>query len=68
MHDKVFKNNKKFKGKWYSITESLTVMRMKKLTEAYDSFGFTNMWNQGGKILCKEDNRIKGFFDYMCAE
>ena len=32
--DKVFKNKKKLKGKGYSITESLTAMRMKKLTEA----------------------------------
>ena len=37
-------------------------MRMKKLTEARNSFGFTNVWTQGGKILCNEDNRIKGFF------
>ena len=35
---------------------------MKKLTEARNSFGFTNVWTQGGKILCNEDNRIKGFF------
>ena len=60
--DKVFKNKKKLKGKGYSITESLTAMRMKKLTEARNSFGFTNVWTQDGKILCNEDNRIKGFF------
>ena len=59
--DKVFKNKKKLKGKGYSITESLTAMRMKKLTEARNSFGFTNVWTQDGKILCKEDNRIKVF-------
>ena len=63
VHDKVFKNKKKLKGKGYSITESLTAMRMKKLTEARNSFGFTNVWTQDGKILCKEDNRIKVFFD-----
>ena len=34
MRDKVFKNKKKLKGKGYSITESLTAMKMKKLTEA----------------------------------
>ena len=56
------KEKKKLKGKGYSITESLTAMKMKKLTEACNSFGFTNMWTQDGKILCKEDNRIKGFF------
>ena len=52
---------KKLKGKGYSITESLTAMRTKKLTEARNSFGFTNVWTQDGKILCKEDNRIKVF-------
>ena len=59
---KVFKNKKKLKGKGYLITESLTAMRMKKLTGARNSFGFTNLWTQDGKILCKEDSRIKGFF------
>ena len=44
VHDKVFKNKKKLKGKGYSVTESLTGMRMKKVTEAHNSFGFTNMW------------------------
>ena len=43
-------------------------MRMKELTEARNSFGFTNVWTQGGKILCKEDNRIKGFFLTDCMQ
>ena len=68
VRDKVFKNKKKNKGKGYSITESLAAMRMKKLTEARNSFGFTNVWTQDGKILCKEDNRIKVFFDELYAE
>ena len=63
MRDKVPKNIKKFKDKSYSITESLRDLRMKKLPEARNSFGFTNVWTQDGKILCKEDNRIKVFFD-----
>ena len=63
MRDKVFKNKEKVKGKGYSTTESLTAFRMKKLTEARNSFGFTKVWTQGGKILYKEDNRIKVFFD-----
>ena len=62
MREKAFKNKKKLKGKGYSTTESLTAMRMKKLTEARNSFGFTNVWIRDGKILCKEDNRIKIFF------
>ena len=56
------KNKKKLKGKGYLITESLTAMRMKKLTEAHNSFGFTNVWTQDEKILGKDNNRIKVFF------
>ena len=63
VRDKVFKNKKKLKGKGYSITEILTALRVKKLTKARNSFGFTNVWTQDGKILCKEDSRIKVFFD-----
>ena len=50
MSDKVFKKMKKFTGKGYSVTESLTAMRMKKLTEASNSFGFTNVRTQDEKI------------------
>ena len=49
------------KNKGYSITESLAALRMKKRTEARNSFGFTMVWTQDGKILCREDNRIKVF-------
>ena len=63
MCDKVLKIENKLKGKGYSITERLTALKMKKLTEARNRFGFTNVWTQDGKILCKEDNRIKGFFN-----
>ena len=62
MRGKVFKNKKKLKGKGYSITDILTAMRMKKFTEVRNSFGFNNVWTQDGRILCKEDNRIKVFF------
>ena len=62
MHDKVFKNKKKLIGKCYSVTESLTALRMKKLTEEHNNFGFTDVWSQDGKILHKEDNRINVIF------
>ena len=62
VRDKVFKNKKKLKGKGYSVTGSLTVLRIKRHTEARNSFGFINVWTQDGKILCKEDNRIKVCF------
>ena len=65
---KDFKNKKKLKGKGYSITESLTVLRMKKLAEACNSFSFTNVWTQDRKILCKEDNRIKVFLTSWVQE
>ena len=63
MRDKVFKNKKKLNGKGYSKTESLTAMRMKKLTEGH--IGFTSVWTQDGKILCKEDNRTFHEFSYI---
>ena len=60
---KSLKIRKNLEVKVYSITETLTALRMKKLTEARDSFGFTNVWTQDREILCKEDNSIKVFFD-----
>ena len=65
VRDKVFKNKKKLEGKDYSINESLAALRMKKLTEAGNSFGFTNLWTQDGRILCKEDNKD---FLTICAQ
>ena len=65
MRDKVFKNKKKLEGKDYSINESLAALRMKKLTEAGNSFRFTNLWTQDGRILCKEDNKD---FLTICAQ
>ena len=59
---------KNIKGKGYSITESLTALRIKKLTEACNSFGTTNVSTQDGKILCEEDNRIKVFLtNWKCS-
>ena len=61
MRDKVFKNKKKLKGKGYSITESLKALTVKKPPEARNSFGFIIVSTQDRKILCKKNNRIKGF-------
>ena len=67
MLDKAFKNKKKLKGEGYSITESLTTLKMKKHTEAHNRSGFINVWTQDGQILFKEDNRIEVFlFFYYC--
>ena len=51
---KVFTNKKKLKGTRISITESLTVTRMKYLTEARDEHGFANVWTVDGRILYKD--------------
>ena len=68
LQSKVFKNNKKLKGNFFSITETLTALRMKKPTEARNPFGLTNVWTQYGKILCKKDNRLKGFLTNCMQE
>ena len=44
VRDKVFKNKKKINGKGYSITESLTALRMKNVAEVRNILGFTNVW------------------------
>lgn len=41
---------------------------MEKLTEARKRFGFTNLWTQDEKILCKEDNTVKVFFLTNCMQ
>ena len=43
MRGKVFKNKKILKAKGYPITESLTALRIKRLTEVRNSFSFTNV-------------------------
>ena len=47
MRDKVFKNKKKLKGKGYSITESLTALRIKKLTKTRNSSGAHLVFSEG---------------------
>ena len=39
----VFRNKKKLKGQKISITESLTKIRMDKLRQAKEIYGFTNV-------------------------
>ena len=38
-----------------SITESLTGLRMSKLKEVRDEFGFMNVWSTDGQILYIEE-------------
>ena len=60
---RVFSNKKKLKGKPASITESLTKFRVEKLQEAREAYGRENVWRYDGRILFKEDGKIKYFYD-----
>ena len=55
----VFVNRKKLKGSGHSVTESLTSLRMKKLNEAREIYGFTNVWSVDGRISYKENAQAK---------
>ena len=60
-HDRnrVFRNKEKLKGQKISITEGLTKIRMDKLRQAEETYGFTNVWTNDGKILFKSDSNAK---------
>ena len=34
-----------------------------KLKEAGDQYTFANVWTQDGKIMFKDDNKVKVYFD-----
>ena len=57
--NRVFRNKKKLKGLKVSITESLTKIRMDKLRQAKETYGFTNVWTNDGKIFFKLDSNAK---------
>ena len=60
---KVFNSKKKLKGKKITITENLTVTRMKKLNEAKERYNFKNFWTSDGKILYKDKSgKIKIYY------
>ena len=42
-----------------SITESLTKIRMDKLKQAEETYGFTNVWANDEIILFKSDSNTK---------
>ena len=60
---RIFGNKKKLKGKPVSITESLTKFRVEKLQEARETHGRENVWTYDGRILYKEDSKIKVYYD-----
>ena len=60
----VFNRKEKLKGNNISITESLTVTRMKKLKEAREIYEFKNVWTSDGKFLFKDGSgNINLFYD-----
>ena len=63
--NKIFRNKKQLKGKKMSIIESLTELRMSKLKEARDEFGFSNVWSTDGRILYKEEgsDQIRVYYE-----
>ena len=52
---KVFSSKKLLKNSGVSITESFTAFRMKKLTNARETFRFRNVWIVDGRIFYSED-------------
>ena len=53
--ENVFSSKKLLKDSCVSITESLTVSRMKKLTNAREILGFRNMWTVDRTIFYSEN-------------
>ena len=52
---KVFSSKKLSKDSGVSITGSFTAFRMKKLTNARETFRFRNVWIVDGRIFYSED-------------
>ena len=52
----VFSSKKLLKASVVSITESLTAFRMKKLTNARETFRFRNVWTVDGRIFYSEND------------
>ena len=60
---KIFHNKRKLKGKNTSITESLTMLHVKKLNEARDLYDRNNVWTYDGRIMVKDKNKISVYYD-----
>ena len=52
-------NNRKFKETNKSVTESLTSLRMTKLKDARDEYGFKKIWTSDGRIMVMEEGSAK---------
>ena len=60
---RIFLNKKRLKGTQVSITESLTAKRIGILKEAREKHQFRNVWTADGKILYKDGNDNKVYYD-----
>ena len=56
---KVFMNKRKSNGKNISVTESLTSLRISKLKDARDKYGFNKVWASDGRIMVMEEGSTK---------
>ena len=52
-------NKRECKGINISVTESLTSLRMAKLKDARDEYGFNKVWISDGRIMVMEEGSAK---------
>ena len=60
--NRVFRNKKKLL--MILITESLTKIRTDKLRQPKETYGFTNVWTNDGKMIFKTDSNAKPRYYY----
>ena len=62
----IVRKKKIVKGQAVSITENLTKKRITEMKIVRETYGFKNVWLQGGKVLytyANDKNKIKVFYD-----
>ena len=52
-------NKRKFKGTNLPVTESLTSLRLTKLKDVRDEYGFHKVWTSDGRIMVMEEGSTK---------
>ena len=58
-----FWKKRKLKGTEKTITESVTTKRIGQLNDAWEKYGFNNVWSYDGKILYKINSEVKFYCD-----
>ena len=61
----IYTNKKVLKGKWISVTGSLTAKTIKMLEKEKELHGFVNVWSQDGKMFFNKTimNKVKAFYN-----